>query len=68
MLQHWSQGLQIGFPNLMVSFSSALGPTQVISNLGQIEKIFSFLALTPSVILHLRLISTFAPIGMRDLS
>jgi hypothetical protein len=28
MLQHWPQGLQIGFPNLMVSFSSALGPIQ----------------------------------------
>jgi hypothetical protein len=50
MLQHWPQGLQIGFPNLMVSFSSALGPTHVISNLGHIEKIFSFLALIPSVI------------------
>jgi hypothetical protein len=50
MLQHWPQGLQIGFPNLMVSFSSALGPTQVISNFGQIEKVFSFLALTPNVI------------------
>jgi hypothetical protein len=50
MLQHWPEGLQIGFPNLMVSFSLALGPTQVMSDLGQIKKIFSFLALTPSVI------------------
>jgi hypothetical protein len=48
MLQHWLQGLQIGFPNLVVSFSSALGPTQVISNLGQIEKIFSFCVLEES--------------------
>jgi hypothetical protein len=50
MLQHWPQGLQIGFPNLMVSFASALGPTQFISKLGQIEKVFSFLALTRNVI------------------
>jgi hypothetical protein len=30
MLQHWPQELQIGFPNLMVSFSSALGPIPFI--------------------------------------
>ncbi len=29
MLKHWPQGLQIGLPNLMVSFFlSALGPIQ----------------------------------------
>jgi hypothetical protein len=28
MLEHWPQGLQIGLPNLMVSFSSALGSIQ----------------------------------------
>jgi hypothetical protein len=56
MLQRSPQELQIGFPNLMVSFSSALGPIQghkiqnIINNLGQIEKIFSISALTPSVI------------------
>jgi hypothetical protein len=52
---------------------SALGPIQghkvlaFISNLGQIEKIFSISALTPSV-KPLGLISTFAPIRMLDLS
>jgi hypothetical protein len=51
---------------------SALGPIQghkvqhVLVTLGQIEKIFSSSALTPSV-KPLRLISTFAPIGMFDL-
>jgi hypothetical protein len=46
MIEHSPQGLQIGFPNLMVSFSSALGPIQghkvqcLLVNLGQIEKIF----------------------------
>jgi hypothetical protein len=56
MIQHSSKALQIGFPQLMVSFSSALGPIQghkvqcLISNLGQIEKMFfSISALTPSV-------------------
>jgi hypothetical protein len=28
MLEHWLEGLQIGFRNLMVSFFSALGPIQ----------------------------------------
>jgi hypothetical protein len=28
MLEHWPQGLQIGFPNWMVSFFPALGPIQ----------------------------------------
>jgi hypothetical protein len=56
MLEHWPQGLQIGFPNSMVSFFQPLGPnTQLqssafISNLGRIEKFFfSISALTPSV-------------------
>jgi hypothetical protein len=45
-----------------------LGPIQghIISNLGQIEKIFPISALTPNVT-PLWLISTFAPIGMLDL-
>jgi hypothetical protein len=54
MLEHWPQGLQIGFPNLMVSFFSLGSWGQynaiklaVISNLGQIEKIFSISTLTP---------------------
>jgi hypothetical protein len=28
MLEHWLEGLQIGFPDSMVWFFSALGPTQ----------------------------------------
>jgi hypothetical protein len=28
MLEHWPQGLQIGLPNLMVTFFSPLGPIQ----------------------------------------
>jgi hypothetical protein len=28
MLEHWPQGLQIGFPNSIVFFFSALGPIQ----------------------------------------
>jgi hypothetical protein len=58
--------LQIGFPNSVVSFSSALGPIGgqknsafIIDLGGQIEKIFSISALG--------LISTVAPIGMLDL-
>ncbi len=53
----------------------ALGPIQghkghnyFISNLGQIEIIFSVSALTPSGKPLERLISSFAPIGMLDLS
>jgi hypothetical protein len=47
----------------------ALGPIQrhkVQHYLGQIEKIFSILALT-HIVKPLGLISTFAPIGMLDL-
>ncbi len=71
MLKHWSQGLQIDLPNLMVSFFPALGPiqghkVQHYFNFGQIEKIFSSSALTPNV-KPLGLISTLASIGMLDL-
>jgi hypothetical protein len=64
--------LQIGFPNSLLSFFS-LGAniksksSTFISNLGQIEKIFSISALTLSV-KPVAQISTFAPIGMLDLS
>jgi len=57
----------------MVSFFAVLGPIQghkvqhlLVSNFGQIEKIFSSSDLTPNV-KPLGLISTFAPIGMLDL-
>jgi hypothetical protein len=56
MLERWSQGLQIGFPNWMVSFFQPwVGPMQshkvqyLFSNLGKIEKFFSITALTLSV-------------------
>jgi hypothetical protein len=55
MLGHWPSGLQIGFPNLIVSFFSALGPIQglrvqhLLVTWGQIEKIFSISALTPNI-------------------
>jgi hypothetical protein len=54
MLEHWPQGLQIGLPNLMVSFFEPWGQYKAssafISRLGQIEKFFfSLSALTPSV-------------------
>jgi len=57
--------LQIDLPNLMVSFFQPWGQYKAIKfsiyqYLGQIEKIFSISALTPSVKL-LGLISTFAP-------
>jgi hypothetical protein len=71
MLKHWPQGLQIGLPNSMVCLFQPGGQYKAInsafiSNFGQIEKIFSSSALTPSGKL-LRLISTFAKIGMLDL-
>jgi len=69
MLQHWPQGFQIGLPNSMLSFFQPWGQYKAIkvfiSNFGQIEKIFSSSALTPSV-KPLGLISTFASIGMLD--
>jgi hypothetical protein len=49
MIEHSSQGLQIGFPHLMVSFFFSLGANTMpqssvlISNLGQIEKNIFFL-------------------------
>jgi hypothetical protein len=54
MLKHWYQELQIDLPNLMVSFFQPWGQYKAIkfsitSNFGQIEKIFSSSALTPSV-------------------
>jgi hypothetical protein len=54
MLEHWPQGLllQIGFPNSMVSFFSALGAniqghnsSAFINSLGQIEIFFFYLSL-----------------------
>jgi hypothetical protein len=71
MLEHWPQGLQIGFPNSMVSFfqpwvNTRLYSSAFISDLGLIENIFSISALTPSV-KPLRPISAFALIGMLDL-
>jgi hypothetical protein len=73
MLEHWLQGLQIRFPNSMIYFFSALAPIQghkvqhLLVTWGQIEKKILFSALSPSV-KPLGLISTFAPIGMHDLS
>jgi hypothetical protein len=58
-------GLQIGLPNLMVSFFSVLGPIQghkvqhLLVTWGRLN-FFSLSALTPSV-KPLGLISTFAP-------
>jgi hypothetical protein len=57
MIEHSSQGLEIGFPHLMVSFFFSLGANTrpqssvLISNLGETEKSFFFpiSALTPSV-------------------
>jgi hypothetical protein len=66
------KGLQIGLPNLMVSFFSPLGPIQghivqhLLLTLGRLKSFFSMSALTPTV-KPLGLISTFAPIGMLDL-
>jgi hypothetical protein len=72
MLEHWPQGLQIGFPNSMVSFLQPWGQIQnhkvqhLLVTWGRL-KINSISALTPSV-KGVGLISTFAPIGMLDLS
>ncbi len=74
MLEHWPQGLQIGFPNSLVFFFfKALGAnirpwsSAFIRNLGQIEKTFYTSIFTPTV-KPLGLISTFEPIEMLDLS
>jgi hypothetical protein len=51
MLEHWPQGLQIGFPNSMLSFFSALGPIQghkvqhLLVNWGRLKSFFSISAL-----------------------
>jgi len=72
MLEHWPQGLQIGLPNLMVSFFQPWGQFKAIKvkhllvTWGRLEFFFSISDLTPSV-KPLGLISTFAPIGMLDL-
>jgi hypothetical protein len=48
MLQHWPQGLQIGFPSLMVSFASALGSIQghkvqrLLVTWGRLKRFFLF--------------------------
>jgi hypothetical protein len=72
MLEHWPQGLQIGFPKLMVSFFSALGPIEghkvqhLFATWGRLKRFFfSISALTPSV---KPLGGDFTPIGMLDLS
>jgi hypothetical protein len=65
MLEHWAQGSQIGFPNLMVSFSQPWGQYKaqhLLVTWGRLN-----FASTPSI-KPLELISTFAPIGMLDLS
>jgi hypothetical protein len=72
MLKHWPQGLQIGFPNLMVSFFLALGPIynhnvqHLLVTWGRLKIFFLFSALTSSV-KPVGPISTFAPIGLFDL-
>ncbi len=72
MPEHWPPGLQIGFPNSIVSFFSALRPIQghkvqhLLVALGQIENIYSISAFNPSA-KPLGLISTFAPIGLLGL-
>jgi len=48
MLEHWPQGLQIGFQNLMVSFFPALGPIQghkvqhLLVTWGGLKRLFLF--------------------------
>ncbi len=82
MLEHWCQGInkcwnidpkgcklasQICCPFFSLGANTRPQCSAFISNLGQIEKLFSMSALTPTV-KPLGLISTFAPIGMLDLS
>jgi hypothetical protein len=55
------------YPFLSLGANPRPSSSAFIPNLGQIEKIFSISALTLSV-KPLQLISTFAPIGMLDLS
>ncbi len=67
------QGLQIGFPNFRVLVFSPLGAIQghkvqdLLVTWGRLKIFFCVSALTPSV-KPLGLISTFAAIGMLDLS
>jgi hypothetical protein len=55
MLEHWPQGLQIGFRNSMLSFFSSLGliQGQKVQHLllvrERLKMFFSILALTPNV-------------------
>jgi hypothetical protein len=74
MLKHRPQGLQIGFPNSMISFSQARGQYKVIKfgvyllvTWGKLKIFFAISALTPSV-KPLGVISAFAPIEMLELS
>jgi hypothetical protein len=51
MLEHWPQGLQIGFPNSMVSFFQPWGQNKAQHSLvtwGRLKIIFCISALTPS--------------------
>jgi hypothetical protein len=71
MLGHWRQVLQIGLPNLMVSFFQPWGQYNAIKfniyyYLGQIDKFFSISTFIPNVN-PLGPISTFALVGMLDL-
>jgi len=55
MLKYWPQGLQIGLPNLMVSFFQPWGQIQghnvqhLLVTWGRLKSFFSMPALTPSV-------------------
>ncbi len=57
MLKYWPQGLQIGLPNLMVSFINTWGKL----------KLFFYISTLTSNVHPLGSISTFEPIGMLDL-
>jgi hypothetical protein len=48
MLEHWPQGLQIGFPNLTISFFQPQGQYEG-HKVQQIENIHSISALTPTM-------------------
>jgi hypothetical protein len=61
--------LQIGFPNDLVSFSQPWSHKvqHLLITLGRLKIFFLFQAFSPSL-KPLGLISTFAPLGMLDLS
>jgi len=65
----WCLALQIGFPNEMVSFSQPWSHKvqHLLITLGRLKINFLFQAFSPSL-KSLGLISTFAPLGMLDLS